>query len=88
MSARSATKDRSKKLDRDNQVQHQRNVAPIFTSGFKAMQASEILIVDFVTAFPNEIMQIFSSVALTKDIAQNLAIALTEFVEELEDGEE
>jgi len=72
----------------NNMSNNSRRVPPFFTSGFKAMQSGEIMIVDFVTAFPGEGQHVFSSVAMTKDIAENLVKALSGFVEEIDDGED
>lgn len=74
-------------MSEDKSDKYIRKVSPLFTSGFKAMQTDEILIVDFITAFPEEPQQIIASVALTKDIAENLAKALSNFVRDVEDGE-
>ena len=64
-----------------------RKVSPLFTSGFKSMQTDEIMILDFLTAFPEEDQYIIASVALTKDVAENLITALSNFIKDDADGE-
>ncbi|WP_125835959.1 hypothetical protein [Pseudomonas sp. o96-267] len=64
-----------------------RHTAPSLVSGFKAAQTSSVIIVDFITALPEEPQAIFDSVALTRDVAENLVNALTGFLED-SDGEE
>lgn len=64
---------------------YKRNVPPSMPSGFKAFQMDHIFIIDFLTAFPNEVAQVFNSVALTKDVAENLVRALTSFIEDEND---
>ncbi len=74
-------------MSEETKDEYIRIVSPLFVSGFKAMQTEEILIVDFLTAFPGESQRIVASVALTKDIAENLSRALSTFIQEDEDGE-
>lgn len=56
-------------------------------SGFKGAETANVIIIDFITALPGEPDAIFDSVALTKDVAKNLAKALNRFVED-DDAEE
>lgn len=65
----------------------QRHTAPSLVSGFKAAQTSNVIIVDFLTALPEEPEAIFDSVALTKDVAENLVKALSQFLEGGDDEE-
>ena len=75
-------------MSNENDDSYQRHVPPQLPSGFKAIQMDDILIVDFLTAFPRESQQIFSSVALTKDVAENLVAALSRFIEDDEDEDD
>lgn len=63
----------------------QRHTPPSLVSGFKAAQTSSVIIVDFLTALPDEPEAIFDSVALTKDVAENLFRALGQFLEDSDD---
>ncbi|EJN32046.1 hypothetical protein [Pseudomonas sp. GM80] len=65
----------------------QRHTPPSLVSGFKAAQTKSVIVIDFITALPDEPEQIFDSVAMTKDVAQNLLKALSQFLEG-DDGEE
>lgn len=64
-----------------------RHAPPSLVSGFKAAKASNVIIVDFITALPDEPQAIFDSVALTRDVAENLANALRDFLEGNDDEE-
>lgn len=65
----------------------QRHTAPSLVSGFKAAQTPNVIIIDFLTAMPGEAEAIFDSVALTKDVAENLVHALSLFLEGKDDEE-
>lgn len=58
-----------------------RQVAPQFPSGFRAYELEHLLILDFLSAFPGEEPFVFSSVALSKDVAEQLQKALNRFVD-------
>lgn len=64
-----------------------RHTSPSFVSGFKAAQTSSAIIIDFITAMPDEPEAIFDSVALTRDVAENLMNALGKFLESNDDQE-
>lgn len=68
-------------MPKDTKLNPVRHVPTSMPTGFKAFDLGETLILDFVTAFPDETMQIFSSVALSRDLAENLAKALNAFIE-------
>lgn len=59
----------------------QRHTPPSLASGFKAAQTSNVIVLDFITALPGEPEAIFDSVALTRDVAENLVTALGQFLE-------
>ncbi|EMM6265838.1 hypothetical protein ACRCO3_29170 [Pseudomonas aeruginosa] len=65
----------------------QRHTPPSLVSGFKAAQTSSVIIIDFITALPEEPVAIFDSVAMTKDVAENLVKALSQFLEGNDDEE-
>lgn len=65
----------------------QRHTSPSLASGFKAAQTSGVIIIDFITALPDEPQAIFDSVALTRDVAENLVKALSGFLEDNDDEE-
>lgn len=58
-----------------------RQVAPQFPSGFRAYELEHLLILDFLSAFPGEEPFVFSSIALSKDVAEQLQKALNRFVD-------
>ncbi|MBX8608204.1 hypothetical protein K5D65_13450 [Pseudomonas cichorii] len=54
----------------------------VFPLGFSAQSTNDVIVVDFVDT-PNEVdRNVFFSVALTKDIAAEMATVLKQFVEE------
>ncbi|MDI3398743.1 hypothetical protein QLG12_11050 [Pseudomonas sp. V88_4] len=63
----------------------QRHTSPSLVSGFKAAQTSSVIIIDFITALPGEVEAIFDSVAMTRDVAENLSKALKNFLEDNDD---
>lgn len=76
-------------MTQEHEDSYIRSVPPSMPSGFKALQLEGMLILDFFTAFPNEAKQVFSSVAVQKEMAENIVHALTKFIEyEQEEGGE
>ena len=69
-------------MSKVNKKTYQRHTSPSMVSGFKGAETANVIIIDFITALPGEPDAIFDSVALTKDVAKNLAKALNRFVED------